>query len=148
MWYLVIVILGFIYLFPVVGFIGDLIEGKKRKQKKKNDLNNWLKNEEPIHRDLTTYPEDWGMRRQYIAEINEYSCQKCRRKGFLGFHVHHILPLSKGGTNSLENLAYLCQRCHENEHPHMINARNERYKKRREIAEKAHWKRYWARKKS
>ena len=27
-------------------------------------------------------------------------------------HIDHITPLSKGGTNALENLRTLCRRCH------------------------------------
>lgn len=27
-------------------------------------------------------------------------------------HIDHILPLSRGGTNQVENLRTLCRRCH------------------------------------
>ncbi len=109
-------------------------------------LNSWLQNDESKFSELHNYPEDWGMRRQYIAHKYNCICQECGKKGFLGFHVHHILALSKGGTNSLENLTYLCERCHENKHPHMIVARELKYKEREVIRKKAYWKRYWANK--
>lgn len=31
--------------------------------------------------------------------------------------VHHIVPLSRGGTNSLSNLISLCANCHIRRHP-------------------------------
>lgn len=41
-------------------------------------------------------------------------CECCSQRGLL--HIHHILPLSRGGTNELENLRLLCSNCHSREH--------------------------------
>lgn len=30
--------------------------------------------------------------------------------------IHHILPISEGGTNKTENLELLCQKCHDMKH--------------------------------
>lgn len=41
-------------------------------------------------------------------------CEKCREAGRLtnAEKVHHIKPLSKGGTHAENNLMALCKRCH------------------------------------
>lgn len=41
-------------------------------------------------------------------------CEKCREAGRLtnAEEVHHIKPLSKGGTHAEHNLMALCKRCH------------------------------------
>ena len=41
-------------------------------------------------------------------------CVECEKQGFLvpAEHVDHIIPLSAGGDNSLENLQGLCQLHH------------------------------------
>ena len=41
--------------------------------------------------------------------------------------VHHILPLSRGGTNDEDNLMSLCKSCHSKIHAD----RGDRFKKRR-----------------
>ncbi|QDH83609.1 HNH endonuclease [Achromobacter phage Motura] len=37
---------------------------------------------------------------------------------------HHIIPLSKGGTNTLTNLVGLCKSCHDKRHTHLFRARS------------------------
>jgi hypothetical protein len=32
------------------------------------------------------------------------------------FEIHHIIPLSKGGTNKFDNLQILCKQCHKDKH--------------------------------
>jgi 5-methylcytosine-specific restriction endonuclease McrA len=43
-----------------------------------------------------------------------YKCVKCGATENL--HVHHIIALSKDGTNDLGNLVTLCPSCHAEEH--------------------------------
>lgn len=40
-----------------------------------------------------------------------------------GKDVHHIKPLSGGGTTTMSNLITLCQDCHDRRHRHMFKAR-------------------------
>lgn len=99
----------------------------------------WLKTEEIKYRYTSSYPPDWVMRRIYIAKKYKYTCQICGKKGWLGFHIHHKIPLKKSKDNSFDNLIYLCKYCHENQHPHMIERRNIYFgnrseKKRRHIS--------------
>ncbi|HDH7443307.1 TPA: HNH endonuclease [Escherichia coli] len=37
--------------------------------------------------------------------------------------VHHIVPLSRGGTNTMSNLLSLCKSCHDKRHNHLHRAR-------------------------
>ena len=41
-------------------------------------------------------------------------CEECQKQGKLtpAEEVHHILPLSKGGDSSADNLMALCKPCH------------------------------------
>ena len=45
-------------------------------------------------------------------------CEQCLKKGrYVAVEeVHHILPLSEGGTNEESNLMSLCRSCHEKIH--------------------------------
>ena len=36
-------------------------------------------------------------------------------KGIM-FDIHHIIPKSKGGTNDMSNLTYICPNCHRIAH--------------------------------
>lgn len=59
------------------------------------------------------YSNRWRRIRQlYIKE--HPVCELCERKNILKAveEVHHIIPLSKGGTHNDENLMSLCKRCH------------------------------------
>lgn len=71
----------------------------------------------------------WGAIRQECFERDGYRCQgiledgtKCNKdlheefKGDKPAEAHHIIPISKGGTNQLDNLKSLCYDCHKREH--------------------------------
>lgn len=68
-------------------------------------------------RGLTRYPENWEDLRQEVLERDEYQCGNCGSTDSL--HVHHIVPLSLGGSNQPSNLRTLCKSCHKKLHPHM-----------------------------
>lgn len=47
-----------------------------------------------------------------VAVGSEQKCEACgRRPPDVTLEIDHILPVSKGGTNSLPNLRFLCQHC-------------------------------------
>lgn len=73
------------------------------------------------------YGRSWKrIRDRYIAEYP--LCEECNKSGRLtpAEEVHHIIPLSKGGTNEGNNLMSLCTSCHS-----AITAREgERWRKR------------------
>jgi hypothetical protein len=61
-----------------------------------------------------TYPPDWDNRRKEVVERDGEKCSKCWR--FKHLHLHHISPLSEGGSNKISNLKLLCEGCHSQEH--------------------------------
>jgi 5-methylcytosine-specific restriction endonuclease McrA len=63
------------------------------------------------------YPVDWVELKRQVLARDDYECGNCGGTGEM--HVHHIVPLSKGGTNQLSNMKTLCKECHERIHPHM-----------------------------
>ena len=60
-------------------------------------------------RTVGTYsPED--VRRLSLSQ--GYACVTCRRDlRVVGYHVDHIVPVSKGGLNVASNIQLLCPRC-------------------------------------
>lgn len=48
--------------------------------------------------------------------INKHGnvCQKCRYTG--NIELHHIIPVSRGGSNKDDNLILLCEKCHAEIH--------------------------------
>jgi len=64
------------------------------------------------------YPEDWEqISLQYRQKVG-FICEGCGAHARDG-HVHHILPVSRGGDSSENNLLFLCKQCHSLKHPHM-----------------------------
>ena len=61
-------------------------------------------------------------------------CQKCGAKGGSKgdavLQAHHIVPRSKGGADTTENLITLCNACHESEHGHEIPVQDSTYYRR------------------
>lgn len=65
-------------------------------------------------------PSNWNTVRKKVYKIDNYTCQNCGRKGGLRgeaeLHAHHVVELSKGGTNKPSNLTTLCKGCHDSIH--------------------------------
>lgn len=64
------------------------------------------------------YGPDWPELSKRAKERDGYRCAECGT-GEGELNVHHIIPLSQGGPNELDNLITLCRSCHANFHPHM-----------------------------
>ncbi len=64
---------------------------------------------------LPDYPPDWFDRRLAVLKRDRV-CKGCKSRGVGPMHVHHKIPLSRGGSNRLENLVALCERCHTKAH--------------------------------
>lgn len=67
--------------------------------------------------------EAWDSLRRQVYKRDGYTCANCGAKGggdeSTELHAHHIVPVSRGGTNVLTNLKTLCRDCHEKVHPYM-----------------------------
>jgi 5-methylcytosine-specific restriction endonuclease McrA len=88
----------------------------------KKYYNRWIKESEVKHRYTKGYPEDWTYRKYIIINNNKLKCASCGNKIIRGDkHIHHILPISKGGDHSLSNLELLCEECHIAKHPRYGN---------------------------
>ena len=70
-------------------------------------------------------PEEWEELRQIILKEDKYLCRICRTES-KEKHVHHIVPLSKYGSNHQTNLITLCYDCHNKVHPDFQVTRNVR----------------------
>lgn len=74
-----------------------------------------------VYRDEGARFRKWNVRRESLTQSKKfeilrrdnYTCKKCCRVADynLSMHVDHIIPLSKGGDNSEENLQTLCVDC-------------------------------------
>jgi 5-methylcytosine-specific restriction endonuclease McrA len=51
-----------------------------------------------------------------LLTLQAFRCVYCKHSIKLKFHVDHIMPLSKGGTNSAKNIQLLCQPCNQMKH--------------------------------
>jgi len=63
------------------------------------------------------YGAAWKRARDRHAAIFPY-CEECYREGKIRLmdEVHHIIPVSRGGTNDDSNLMSLCRSCHNKIH--------------------------------
>lgn len=53
-------------------------------------------------------------RKNEVIKRNGNQCDKCGSR--IHLHLHHIKPLSKGGSNKISNLKLLCEDCHLKTH--------------------------------
>ena len=55
-----------------------------------------------------------AMMKPIIFEAQGRKCKKCGCKtpDFRGWQLSHVIPLSKGGKDTVENLEVLCSKCH------------------------------------
>lgn len=65
-------------------------------------IQRWQYQKGPLH--------GYGSIRQALEDIQGGTCLLCRSHSIE--HDHHIVPRSKGGSNTLANIAGLCEHCH------------------------------------
>jgi len=76
-------------------------------------------NPNQLEQTIRVYPRNSTLR-NYIKRRAEYSCEMpdCNYHGFLKkngepyIEIHHIIPLSEGGKDSIDNTVALCPNCH------------------------------------
>ena len=59
---------------------------------------------------------------KYRRSHNSRLFSKCFSCSEKACHRHHIIPLSRGGSNAAKNTVGLCEKCHQEVHPWMKNA--------------------------
>lgn len=59
--------------------------------------------------------DNWALKRKEKALEQNYTCEKCDKKVYKGFHIHHI-TYERLGNEKLSDLMFLCEDCHINEH--------------------------------
>ena len=66
----------------------------------------------------TDRPPDWEERRKQFIEQKPF-CEECLSDYNDGviLQVHHIIPISNGGSHKPDNLKVLCKSCHQSKHP-------------------------------
>lgn len=67
----------------------------------------------PVFDVMLDYPPDWPLRSAAVVARDKV-CTSCGSGKTL--QAHHVVPLSKGGTNRLGNLKLLCEQCHQRMH--------------------------------
>jgi 5-methylcytosine-specific restriction endonuclease McrA len=53
---------------------------------------------------------------QWLLEKQKYKCVYCKKSLRKEYHVDHIQPISKGGSNDKLNLQILCPTCNVRKH--------------------------------
>lgn len=69
------------------------------------------------------YGNDWRKIRDHYIRSHPY-CESCFKQGKLtkATLVHHVIPISQGGTHGLDNLMSLCASCHRKIHNNMLES--------------------------
>ena len=60
------------------------------------------------------YGAAWVRLREQVMQRDTWLCQSCRKQGYVerATQVDHIVPKAKGGTDHMDNLQSLCEKCH------------------------------------
>ena len=93
------------------------VEGSRYCEKHRKLVNKRYNQYERSNVTNIKYGRAWKrIRDRYIYE--HPFCEKCFAEGKLtaAREVHHILPISQGGTHAPDNLMSLCQSCHTKIH--------------------------------
>ena len=104
---------------------------EKRLARERQQWEYWQRHEN-LYPGGSSKSQEWRQLQLQILRRDHYRCVQCGREGrfprrrqgqpfkptgpFVGLHVHHVQPLSRGGTNNPANLRTLCINCHEAAH--------------------------------
>jgi hypothetical protein len=91
--------------------IAQLQEQLTQESKKSKEISAALSS---VYDLFLSYPPDWEERREAVGVRDGFCCSACTQSRRL--HLHHKIPLSRGGTNKVSNLVFLCETCHSKQH--------------------------------
>lgn len=72
-----------------------------------------------IEKTRPSYPDNWEEIRKEVLKRDSYQCCNDPSHKNTPLHVHHIVPISVGGTHHISNLKTICKDCHAKIHPQM-----------------------------
>lgn len=80
-----------------------------------------MKRTKPASKHISRRKSIPGKIRLNVMERDNYKCQMCGRTVDDGvkLHIDHIIPVSKGGSNNMNNLQVLCHECNLAKHDRM-----------------------------
>lgn len=61
-----------------------------------------------------------------LVKLTGRRCQVCGRRDVYRLHLHHIIPKSESGPDTIENLVVLCPNCHGKAHQWREEAKRQR----------------------
>lgn len=82
----------------------------------KNDLLNISNKLKFLYDYWPDRPPDWVERRIEFLKQKPF-CEECFSDYSKILQIHHIIPISKGGSHKQDNLKVLCKSCHQSKHP-------------------------------
>jgi 5-methylcytosine-specific restriction endonuclease McrA len=95
--------------------INQLYNNKKRAQAHTKKISTFTKCSESYVKDVISGRAEMGLtekERVNILDRDNHRCQMCSSEDEL--EVHHIIPVSEGGSKNNNNLCTLCAECHLN----------------------------------
>lgn len=115
-----------IVILAAIGIFSSILDKKtstktssRNNTKDRKTTNEW---DGPINGSGISMGSNWDKIRKSVLLRDNYSCKSCGKKDNLT--VDHIVQISKGGTNNLENLQTLCKYCHESKDNRKIFNKN------------------------
>lgn len=64
--------------------------------------------------------DEWAVLRSAVFERDDYTCTYCKARGGR-LECDHVHPLSRGGSNEMENLTTACQPCNRSKHAKLLS---------------------------
>jgi hypothetical protein len=68
------------------------------------------------------YPANWDEIREEVIDIFSNRCACCHQSN-IPLEVHHVVPVSQGGSHQISNLVPLCSDCHSAAHGNQMAPR-------------------------
>ena len=100
--------------------VGILTSYRNRRSRAHNAIFATAKQKGLLAHEREWRPDQWSKISWTVRNMDYNACAICK-KNTGPMHVHHIIPISKGGSASSKiNLVTLCPECHQKQHKHDI----------------------------